>query len=85
MEGQPKLELYRRAAPDGKEPLQLDADMDPRALAEAVLGVEAATGASTGDAVDAALARLNAESPPSVAQALELDAAALGEAAVGCP
>ncbi|HQZ70217.1 MAG TPA: hypothetical protein PK826_02665 [Anaerolineae bacterium] len=85
VEGQPKLELYRRAAPDGKEPLPLDADMDPRALAEAVLGVEAATGASTGDAVDAALARLNAESPPSVAQALELDAAALGEAAVGCP
>lgn len=78
VEGQPKLEIYRRDAAELGDALQLDAAMGPRALAEAVLGADTA-------AVEAALARLAKTPPAPVAQALELESAALGEAAAICP
>lgn len=78
VEEQPKLEIYRRDAAGLADTLRLDAAMAPRALAEAVLGADTA-------AVEAALARLAKSPTVPVAQALELEPAALGEAAVGCP
>lgn len=78
VEGQPKLELYRRDAVGVADTLRLDAAMAPRALAEAVLGADAS-------AVEAALARLAKTPSAPVAQALELEPAALGEAAAVCP